>query len=213
MLKIKFYNLKKIFKQIGKLKTEPVNYPSVFNSIKKMSLFFFLYLFVTGITTLIIIFSLNSSKETMVVPKVINAEFYKAYYSLNKLGFNVDIELQNFNNIHSGIVAYQSITEQKKVKKGRKIKLVISLGPKGTEGLEGTDGYDLNSHMIEFKLPDKYNTARLKILVTDNKDTDRTVFNDIISSSNKIQLPVKIYGHGIQKIYINDELFIEKDIE
>ncbi len=213
MLKIKFYNLKKIFKKVNELKTMPVDYPSVFSSIKKMVLFFILYLFVTGITAIIIIFSFNKSKGRITVPKVINLEFYEAYQILNSKGFNVDIDLKKFNNIERGKVAYQSISEHKKVKKGRKIKLVISLGVKGIKGSSSQVNHEINSYIINFKLPKQYETARLKILMSDEKETDRVLFDDIICPTNKIQLPVKIYGHGIQKIYINDELFIEKDIE
>ena len=213
MTKIRFYNLKKIFKFINRLKTEPIGFPSVFSSIKKMTMFFILYLFVTGITALIVIFSINKNQEMETVPKVINMKFYKAYEVLNSRGFNVDLELKTFNNFNKGIVAYQSIEEQKKVKKGRKIKLVVSLGAKKEEEYSGGLEYEINSYIIKFKLPENFDTARVKILLSDEKEKDILLFDRIISPTNKILLPVKIHGQGIQKIYIDEELFIEKDIE
>ncbi len=213
MTKIRFYNLKKIFKFINRLKTEPIGFPSVFSSIKKMTMFFILYLFVTGITALIVIFSINKNQEMETVPKVINMKFYKAYEVLNSRGFNVDLELKTFNNFNKGIVAYQSIEEQKKVKKGRKIKLVVSLGAKKEEEYSGGLEYVINSYIIKFKLPENFDTARVKILLSDEKEKDILLFDRIISPTNKILLPVKIHGQGIQKIYIDEELFIEKDIE
>lgn len=213
MLNIKFYNIKKIYDYIKELKTRPLNYPSVFSSVKRMVLFFILYLFITGITTMIIIFSINKNQEIVMVPKVINLEFYKAYQILYSKGFNVDLELKYLNNIDKGKVAFQSIAEQKKVKKGRKIKLVVSLGPEQAENEEINEENEMNFYVINFKLPETYKTARVKILVSDDKESDKVLFNEIISQTNKLKLPVKIHGHGIQKIYINEELFIEKDVE
>ncbi len=212
MLKIKFYNLKRILNYVRKLKTTPVNYPSVFNSIKKMMLYFILYIFITGITVLIVIFSINKNQEIVSVPKIINLNFYKAYEILYSKGFNIDIELKYFNNINKGIVAFQSIAEQKKVKKGRKIKVIVSLGSKHLEDEEIKQDYVLNSYVINFKLPETYETARVKILVSDDKETGRLVFDQIISQTNKLKITIKFYGHGIKKIYINEELFIEKDL-
>ena len=213
MLKIKFYNLKKIVNYIRKLKTTPLNYPSVFNSVKKMILFFVLYIFMTGITVLIVIFSINKDQEMVLVPKTVNLNFYEAYQILYSKGFNVDIDLKHLNNINKGMVAFQSIAEQKKVKKGRKIKLIVSLGPKRLEYEATSQEYDLNSYIISFKLPETHETARVKIVVSDDKETDRLMFDEIISRTNKLRIPVKIHGHGIKKIYINEELFIEKDFE
>lgn len=41
MFKIKFNNLSEIINQIDKLRKTPINYPSVFSTLKKMFLFFF----------------------------------------------------------------------------------------------------------------------------------------------------------------------------
>jgi len=213
MLKIKFQNLKKVFHYINRLKTTPVNYSSIFNSIKKMVLFFILYIFITGITVLIVIFSINKNQEIIAVPKIVNLPFYKAYQVLYSDGFNVDIELKYFNNIQKGIVAFQSIKEQKKVKKGRKIKLIVSLGPKYLAKESPEQEYQLNSYVINFKLPEVYEKARVKILISDEKEADKLVFDEIIFQTNKLKIPVKIHGQGIKKIYINDDLFIEKDFE
>ena len=213
MLKIKFYNLKKVFNYIRKLKTTPLNYPSVFNSVKKMVLFFILYIFITGIVVLIVIFSINRNQEMVVVPKIVNLDFYKAYQILSSKGFNVDIDLKYFNNFNKGIIAFQSIAEQKKVKKGRKIKLIVSLGSKYIKEEVTSQEYELNSYVINFKLPETHETARVKIMISDDKETDRLVFDEIISQTNKLKIPVKIHGHGIKKIYINEDLFIEKDFE
>lgn len=213
MLKIKFYNLKKIFKKINKMQTEPLNYPSVFSSIKKMILFFILYLFVTIVATFIIIFSFNKNIKKVSVPKVVNMEFHSAYKVLNERGLHVDIELKKDNNIPRGIVVFQSIPEHKKVKKGRKIKLVISLGSRGVVNIQAKTRYEVNTYIINFKLPDQYDEAKVKVIISDDKIVDKVIFNEILSSTNnKIRLPVKINGQGIQKIYINDDLFIEKDI-
>ena len=213
MLKIKFYNLKKIFGYINKLKTQPLNYPSVFSSMKKMILFFILYLFITGITALIIIFSINKNPEMVTVPKVINLNFYRAYEILYQKGFNVDVELKYSKNIKKGKIAFQSISEQKKVKKGRKIKLIISLGQEQPDKQVTVEEYEINSYVINFKLPETYDTARVKILISDEKETGRLLFDEIISQTNKLKMLVKYYGHGIYKIYINEDLFIEKDFE
>ena len=212
MLKIKFYNLKKIFEYIGKIRTKPINYPSVFSSVKKMILFFLLYLFITGIAALIVIFAINKNQDIVIVPKVINLEFYKAYKVLSEKGFNVEIELKTFNNIYAGRVAFQSITEQKKVKQGRKIKLIVSIG-ESEDKMSTRQTYEIITHIIHFKLPEIYNDARVKIVVDDEKESERLVFDQIITRRTNLQIPVKIHGQGIKKIYINDKLFIEKDFE
>ncbi|MDD5067536.1 MAG: PASTA domain-containing protein [bacterium] len=213
MLKIKFTNFKKIMDYINQLKQTPLGYASVFSSLKKMVLFFILYLFITGLTAIIIIFSFNKKQEIVLVPKVINMEFYNAYKILHSYDFNVEIELKSFNNINSGLVAFQSLQEGKKVKKGRKIKLIISSGAVSADHDETSDDATLNSYIIKFKLPESYSEGRVKILFSDNKYSDKVIFNELVYPTNKIMIPIKIYGNGIQKIYINDELYIEKDIE
>ena len=213
MAQFKSENLKKIINYVDELKQKPIHYPSVFSSIKKMTLFFLLYLFLTGIVAIIIIFSFNKKQQIVTVPKVINMEFYNAYKLLHEKNFQVDLELKNMNNIPQGKVAFQSIEEGKKVKKGRMIKIIVSLGTSGLPETEVVETENLNSYIIKFKLPDKYEEGRVKILVSDNKTTDKIVYNELINKTNLIILPVKIYGNGIQKVYINDELYLEKDIE
>jgi len=39
------------------------------------------------------------------------------------------------------------------------------------------------------------------------------VFDNIVSSNEEIRLPLKIYGNGIEKIFINENLYLEKPIE
>ncbi len=213
MLKIRFHNLKRIFNYINKLKTEPVGFPSVFSSIKKMVLFAALIFFVSGVTFFIVVFAFNKNRETVSVPKVINMKFYKAYEVLNSQGINVSLELKYFNNFKKGIVAYQSIEEEETVKKGRKIKLIVSLGPEKSKEEIQKQEYEINRTRIIWRLPKTHDTARVKILITDEKEKDRVVFDQIISRTNKINFPADIHGQGIKKIYIDDELFIEQDIE
>lgn len=213
MFNLRFHNLRKILDYIREIRNKPIAYPSVFSTLKKMFLFLILYLFVTGVTAVIVIFSFNKKQETVLVPKVISMEFYRAYKLLYERDFVVEVELKPFNNFSSGVVAFQSITEGKKVKKGRKITLIVSSGISGEDYSGGEDTPVLNSFIIRFKLPEKYDEGRVRILISDKKVTDRVVFDELASPTNKIMIPVKIYGNGIQKIYINDELYIEKDIE
>lgn len=166
----------------------------------------------TGIVTIIIIFSFNKSHKIIIVPKVINMDFSRAYKILHSKGFNVDIELKKFNNIPKDIVAFQSIQEEKKVKKGRKINLVVSTGENNISDNELDLSSTFNSYVIKFKLPENYSEGHVKILISDNKVTDKVVFNDTVTKATNILIPVKIDGNGIQKIYINDNFYIEKDI-
>ena len=140
-------------------------------------------------------------------------KFYKAYEVLNSQGINVSLELKYFNNFKKGIVAYQSIEEEETVKKGRKIKLIVSLGPEKSKEEIQKQEYEINRTRIIWRLPKTHDTARVKILITDEKEKDRVVFDQIISRTNKINFPADIHGQGIKKIYIDDELFIEQDIE
>ncbi len=209
---MEFYNLRKIFKYIQHLKQQRAEGVSVFTSLKRMAIFFILYLIITGVAALIIIFSLNSNIKIVTVPKVVNIDFAQAYVELHNLGLNVNVELKHFDNIPKGKVAYQSIEPLKKVKEKRTIKLIVSLGSKFKKVTEGPKE-ELRSYIINFKLPENYKTAKVKIMIDDEKSKNRVIFNDVISQTNLIKIPVKIYGRATKKIFINDELFLEKEIE
>ncbi len=210
---MKFYNLRRIFRYIQYLRRQRAEGVSIFTSLKRMAIFFILYLIITGITALIIIFTLNSNIKIVTVPKVVNMDFARAYQELHNLGLNVDIELKHFENIPKGIVAYQSIEPLKKVKEKRTIQLIISLGPESETALIKKPLAKVRSYVINFKLPDKYETAKVKIIIDDAKSKNRVVFDDVIAQTNIIRVPLKIYGTATQKIFINDSLFLEKEIE
>lgn len=210
---MKFYNLKRIMRYIQHLRRQRAEGISIFTSLKRMAIFFILYLIITGVTALIIIFSLNSNIKIVTVPKVVNMDFMRAYQELHNLGLNVDIELKHFENIPWGIVAYQSIQPLKKVKEKRTIQLIVSLGPESEKILIKKPIAEVRSYVINFKLPDNYETAKVKIIIDDAKSKNRVVFDDVIAQTNIIKVPLKIYGTATQKIFINDSLFLEKEIE
>ncbi len=209
---MKLYNLQKILNYIAYLKRTRANGISIFTSLKRMIIFFILYLLITGVVALIVIFSINSNIKIVTVPKVVNMDFYRAYIELHNLGLNVSVELKNFDNIPEGKVAYQSIAPLKKVKEKRTINLIISLGPKEYKKTSLDIESNMRSYVINFKLPDNYNQAKVTIIVEDEMDT-KTVFEDIVSPTNLIRVPVKLYGQAKEKILIDNELFIEKEIE
>ncbi len=213
MSAIKFTNLKKILLYINKLKRTSTNYNSVFSTIKKMVLFTLFYLLLTGIAAVIIIFSVNKDIKIVTVPKVVNMKFYKAYQILHKSNINVEVELRYYNNIPEGVVSFQSIEPLKKIKEHRIIKLIVSLGKKGGVAENENTEEEVKSYVINFKLPDMYETGKVKIIISDNKDSSRVVYDDIVSNTNIIKFATKVYGTGTEKIYINDELYLEKEIE
>jgi len=210
---MKFYNLRKILNYIAYLKRTRADGISIFTSLKRMIIFFILYLLITGVVALIVIFSVNSNIKIVTVPKVVNMDFYKAYIELHNIGLNVKVELKYFDNIPEGKVAYQSINPLKKVKEKRTINLIVSLGPKEYKKGRKEVETNMRSFVINFKLPDNYSKAKVKIIIEDEKNKSRTVFEDIVSPTNLIKIPVKLYGTAKEKILIDDKLFIEKEIE
>ncbi|MBN1897237.1 MAG: PASTA domain-containing protein [Spirochaetes bacterium] len=210
---MRFYNIKRIISYIQYLRNKRVEGLSVFTSIKRMFLFFFLYLFITGITALIIIFSINSKVKIVTVPKVVNMDFGPAYVELAAIGLNIDVELKQFPHIPKGIVAHQSIEPLKKVKENRTIKLIVSLGSGTAESSDERLFESIRSYIINFKLPPQYDTAKVTIMISDTEGDNRVVFKDVISKTNILKIPVKLHGMATEKIYINDNLYIEKEIE
>ncbi len=213
MKEFKFKNLKKILDYINLLKQTPTAYNSVFSTLKKMLLFTILYLLVTAVAALVVIFSVNKNTKIVTVPKVVNKEFFYAYKSLHERGLNVDIDLRYYNNIPRGVVTYQSIEPLKEVKENRIIKVIVSLGAPKKVVTKSTNEIEVRSYVINFKLPDNYDTGKVKIVIDDEKEKGRVVFNDVINKTNVIRFAVKIYGNGSEKIFINDELYLEKEIE
>ncbi len=213
MSNIKFTNLKKILLYINELRHTSTSYNSVFSTIKKMLLFTFFYLLLTGIAAVIIVFSINKDVKIVTTPKVVNMKFYKAYQVLHKLNINVVIDLRYYNNIPEGIVAFQSIEPLKKIKEKRMMKLIVSLGKKSQTSISTNKILKVTSYLVNFKLPDMYETGKVKIVISDSKNSSRVVFEDVVSSTNIIKFATKVYGKGIEKIYINDGLYLEKEIE
>lgn len=210
---MKFYNIKKILEFINTLKQKKAEGISVFTALKRMLIFFFLYIFITAIVAMIIIFSLNKNNKIVVVPNVVNLDFEKAYLELHKLGLNVDVELKSFNNIEKGKVAFQSIQPLRKVKQGRVITLIVSLGQTSEKREEILTEPQMYSYLLNFKLPEMYTQARVKILIDDEKEKDKPVFDNIITSNEEIKLPLKLYGKATAKIFIDEKLYIEKPLE
>jgi beta-lactam-binding protein with PASTA domain len=151
--------------------------------------------------------------KIVTVPKVVNMDFGPAYVELADLGLNIDVELKHFPHISKGIVAHQSIEPLKKVKENRTIKLIISLGSRTAESSTGKAYESIRSYIINFKLPPQYDTAKVTIMISDSEGDNRTIFKDVISKTNILKIPVKLHGIATEKIYINDNLYIEKEIE
>jgi len=211
---MKFYNIQKIKEFFLELKRKKAEGISVFTSLKRMLIFFILYILITIVVAMIVIFSQVANYKIVTVPNVVNMEFHNAYSELHKLGLNVDIELKHFNNVEQGRVAFQSISPLKKVKQGRRINLVVSLGAASEQVTVETQKETLmRSYVLLFKLPSNYEKSRVQIFITDETVKDKLVFDNIVSSNEEIRLPLKIYGNGIEKIFINENLYLEKPIE
>ncbi len=210
---MRFENLKSILRYIRRLKREPVEKNSVFNSFKKMLIFFILYVFITGVVAIIVIFSATEDNKIVTVPNVIGKPFYKGFQILDKIGLDVDIELRHYENTAPGIIKFQSIEPLRKVKEGRKILLIVSLGPKGREEKKAEIKKPIKSYVVKFKLPEIYKEADVRITIQDEySEKEKTVFNQHITSETNVIFMINFRGKAIKRIYINDELYLEESI-
>lgn len=156
-------------------------------------------------TAVDIVFSNGPKEETVVVPNIKNYPQDKALKTLNDLGLDLsdNIGQENSNEVEENHVISQSIVPGISVKKGTKISIVISLGPKpGKEALMKNYTFQLNVPSGDEKSFNvkiyRINEGRVLLL---NKDFDKAS-----AQNGKISVSLNAEEGSKFEVYYNDKL-------
>ena len=220
---LEFENIKELKSIISESKKKRVKGISVFQSVFRMIVFLVTYGLIMIFVTIFTYKILSHSAKLVKMPNVVNKKFLEAYMILHNLNLNVKVQLKNYDTIPYGVVVAQSIPYTKLIKERRMLTLTVSQG-KSTIVLPTiqSNQIEYRSLYVVFQVPKPLpqslftNTSAtnvsVKIYVSDEGQyKNELVYSDTSALGEIIKVPLKATGRVHEKIFLNQQLYLERD--